>query len=195
MIGSGATLGGTAIGFASWDDSDPSLAAEGRRAGVAMFSSFSIGAGTAVLAVGLVMRRQFRASPAAAIPNAPRTGAGMQLTGLGLMAMGSGFATFSVLDYAVSCQGCEPFYTRTTVLSLSLASVAVGAGLMFGGAARRGNYMTWAKSRTAATIAPTLSLEANGMHFGVAGQFDRIHHGGDQRPADGPPRRVGAGIR
>jgi hypothetical protein len=173
LLGGGATLGATAIGFASWDDSDPSVAAEGRRAVLGMVGGFSIGAGTTMLAIGLVIRRQFRASPAAAIPNAPRTGAGMQLAGLGLIAMGSGFATFGMLGFAGSCQNCETSYTQAVALSLSLglASATVGSGLMIGGAVRRGKYKAWAEGRAAHTIAPTLSVGPNGVHFGVAGRF------------------------
>jgi hypothetical protein len=173
LLGGGATLGATAIGFAACDDCDSSVAAEGRRFGLAMVGAFSIGAGTTMLAIGLVSRRQFRTSPAAAIPNAPRTGAGMQLAGLGLMVVGSGFATFGLLGFAGSCQHCGSFHTQAATLSLTLglASATVGSGLMIGGAARRGKYKAWAKNRAAHTIAPTLSVGPNGVHFGIAGQF------------------------
>jgi hypothetical protein len=171
LLGGGTTIGATAGGLASCDDCDSSKAAEGRRAGLAIFSSFSLGTGTALLAIGLVMRRQFRASPAAAIPDAPRTGVGMQLVGLGLMVVGSGFATFGLLGFERSCWNCESFYTRTATLSLSLASVTVGSGLMIGGAARRGNYKAWASGRAAHTIVPSFSIGPNGVHFGIAGRF------------------------
>lgn len=170
-LGTGGVLGLMSIGL--------TVANEPRtRSGreiAAFVSPFGLGAGTVLLSLGLVVRRQFRASEAGAIPDAPRTGGGMLLGGLGLMLGGTAFAAQAGVDLStVTCSGAGGCYATRPIgapiqLGCGLAAVAVGSGLLIGGVRRRAAYRSWALER--AKLQPVVNVGPSAAVFGLAGRF------------------------
>jgi hypothetical protein len=170
LLGTGATLGITAIVQTSLDDP---RTRSGRELAAVMTGPL-MGAGIVTTVLGLVIRRQFRASPAAAIRDAPRTGNGMLLGGIGLLLGGTAFAAEALVDLnTLECSDTGCFAVRPIgaplQLGLALAGVAVGTGLVVPGVRRRLAYRTWAKQRL--ELQPRVGASATSLSFGLVGRF------------------------
>jgi hypothetical protein len=170
LLGGGGAMAFTGVGLA-YDDTDNRTTEQLLGLGGAA----SMGAGTVILAIGLAIRHQYRASPDAAIPYAPHTGAGMQFGGIGVLTIGSVLLVSGAFDLAVATctsQGCYQGGAAAAIqMGVGLAGLAAGSGLLIAGSSRRAKYKAWDKARTASTILPTFSVRANGLQFGVAGRF------------------------
>jgi hypothetical protein len=176
MITAGSLLitAGAAMGIAAIPDAiEPGYQAE-QVLGIAAAAMMS--SGTVVLVIGTAIRRSFRKSPAAAIPDAPRTGSGMQLGGLVLLA-GGGLGTLAaVANFSTSscdAAGCYSYTNASaaTGLACGLTSAVVGSGLLIAGSLRKRNYRRWAQSRRTSTIQPTFVGGRTGVQLGLAGRF------------------------
>jgi hypothetical protein len=165
-LGIGGALGIAAIAQAAVPDHQ----AEGQ---LGLSAAMLVGSGTAMLAIGLVVRRQYRKAP---IPDAPRTGSGMQLGGLVLMAGGTVAAIAGGFDLSTQiCDGtgCYPYIPGTAAAGVGcgLAGVVTGSALLIAGSLRKRNYRHWAESRQATRIRPTFVAGRSGVQFGIAGRF------------------------
>lgn len=141
---------------------------------VASHGALALTAGTIMLAVGIMTRTKHRNS----IPDAPRSGSGMQLGGLALLASGGIATIFSGIDLGtVVCAGteCYPYRPLTAQIGLGcgLGGVVVGSGLLIAGSLRKRKYRRWAESRlpSASAIQPTFVAGRTGIQLGLAGRF------------------------
>lgn len=171
LLGTGATLGAISLGLTiAGVDFD----AKTRRDMAGVAGIIGLGSGAILLTLGLVTRGQFRRSAAGQIPDAPRTGNGMLLGGVGLIALGTGFGIHAIVDMVVltcSSSGCAASRPigAPVQLGLALGGIAVGAGLAAGGVWRRHGYERWARGR--AQLQPSFNATPTSMSFGIAGRF------------------------
>jgi hypothetical protein len=171
LLGTGATLGATSLGLTLANDPKSRSARE--LGGIA--SAASLGTGALLLTLGLVVRRQFRRSPAGNIPDAPRPGGGMLLGGLGLIAGGIFFTAQASIDMATTtCSGSLGCYQTRPIgapiqLGLALGSIVAGTGLLVVGVQRRQGYQRWARQR--AQLQPSLGMGPTSFTLGLSGRF------------------------
>jgi hypothetical protein len=171
FLGGGATLGFTSVGLTLAND--PSTRTAREVSGIA--SGISLGSAAVLLTLGLVVRQQFRNSPAGNIPDAPRPGGGMLLGGLGLILGGTIFAAHAIVDMSIlTCSGSRGCYRTRPIgapvqLGLALGSMVVGTGLLIGGVQRRKGYQRWARQR--AQLQPSLGMGPTSFTIGLSGRF------------------------
>lgn len=166
LFGTSAALGLTSVGLKLANDP----ATRTGREATAVASGGVFGVGVVMLTLGLVVRRQFQRSPVGKIPDAPRTGNGMLFGGFTLLAAGTVFAIQAGVDMSiVECTAMGCHQTRPigapVQLGVSLAGMAVGTGLVFGGVKRRLGYQKWAQLQPSIDVGPTSFM------IGVAGRF------------------------
>lgn len=172
LLATGATLGVTAIVQATVGDprTTSNIAA--------IMTGPVLGAGIVTTSLGLVVRRQFRASPTAAIPDAPRIGSGMLLGGIGLIAGGTAFSAHALVDLTTElcshdgatweCRDIRPIGAPIQ-LGIALAGVVVGTGLVIPGVRQRLTYRKWAKQRL--QLQPSAGASRTSLSLGLAGRF------------------------
>jgi hypothetical protein len=169
-FGTGVALGSTSIVITM---TDGHLRNRTPRDATAIAGITGMAGGGILMLLGLISRQHFRQNPANHYPEAPHTGNGMLLGGIGLLALGTGFTLHAVVDMTDTCfsPGCDPERPigAPVQLGFALSGIAVGTGLMIGGVKRRLGYERWAKQR--AQLRPTFAVVPTSFVIGLAGRF------------------------
>lgn len=170
LLGTGAALGFTSVGITIADEH---LRNRTPRDATAISGVIGMVGGGLLVTLGLISRGHFRLNPANHYPEAPHTGNGMLLGGIGLLALGTGFTVHAVVDMTDTCEspGCDPERPigAPVQLGFALSGIAIGTGLVFGGVKRRLGYERWAKQR--AQLQPTFAVAPTSFVIGLAGRF------------------------